>query len=331
VSTAPLHSGSATLIGSLPHDDPAEAAAFALAGHLTLPTAPQLPHRGEWMLAQAADGIGGVSSRGDGTLEIHRRSFDPDGPIMTTFGPDHWGGLLAFIDLVEARARPVKVQLTGPVTLALALADAGVDPGPALDVAARAVEARASALMALLAARAPGTSVVAFLDEPGLTAWGHPRFRVPVEAVVEALAGALHALAPAMAGVHCCGDTDWGLPVAAGAAVLSLPLDAALNDAGRVLAHFLDDGGWVAWGVIPTTGPVGDDPDPLWRRLMAAWLELSGDGCDPLRLRTQCLVTPVCGLAGHGISQATRVVRLTAALSGRAHDQAATVHHLPDA
>jgi methionine synthase II (cobalamin-independent) len=317
-----LPAGSATLIGSLPHDDPDEAAAFALAGRLGVPTAPQLPHRGEGMLAQAADGIRGVTPRADGNLAVDSEQFDADADIRVAFGTDRWAGLLSFLSRVEGRTKPVKVQLTGPVTLALALMDVGVAPDAAFRVSGRAVEARARALTTLFAARSPATPLVAFLDEPGLTAWGHPRLRVDADPLIELLAKALAALAPAFAGVHCCGVTDWSLPVAAGAAVLSLPLEAARHDDGRILPRFLEEGGWLAWGVVPTTGPVGDDPEALWRRLVHSWLALAEDGCDPQLLRSQCLITPVCGMAGHGVSQARRVMRLTAAVARRVASEA---------
>jgi hypothetical protein len=40
-------------------------------------------------------------------------------------------------------------------------------------------------------------------------------------------------------------------------------------------------------------------------------------------IRTHALVTPACGLAGHGVSQAARALRMTKTLSDRVADQAA--------
>jgi len=39
-------------------------------------------------------------------------------------------------------------------------------------------------------------------------------------------------------------------------------------------------------------------------------------------LRTRGLVTPACGLAGYGASQAERVLGIAHELAGRVHDQA---------
>ena len=68
--------------------------------------------------------------------------------------------------------------------------------------------------------------------------------------------------------------------------------------------------------------PLGTDPDRLWRRLSAVWCELVQTGCDPVLLRTQALITPACGLAGHGVSQAARALKLASTIATRVTDQA---------
>ena len=42
---------------------------------------------------------------------------------------------------------------------------------------------------------------------------------------------------------------------------------------------------------------MGEQPARFWRQLSAQWCELVQNGCDPVLLRRQALVTPVCGLA----------------------------------
>ena len=79
----------------------------------------------------------------------------------------------------------------------------------------------------------------------------------------------------------------------------------------------------MAWGAIPTHRPVGEQPQPLWKALLDAWCELTRRGCDPVRLRSQALVAPACGLAGHGASQAERAMLLAREIGNRVHDHAA--------
>ncbi len=88
------------------------------------------------------------------------------------------------------------------------------------------------------------------------------------------------------------------------------------------LARFLDGDGWIAWGAVPTDRPVGESADPHWRVLARVWCELTRRGCDPVPLRTRGMITPACGLAGYGASQAERVLGIARELAARVHDQA---------
>ena len=200
---------------------------------------------------------------------------------------------------------------------------AGVAPDPAFAVARAAVRTRARDLLDHVARRAPDAATVLFLDEPGLTCCEHPGFPLARHGVTDLLSGVLSGLTAAATGVHCCGPTDWGAVADAGPDILSLPVALAGAADPLVLSRFLESGGRVAWGAVPTDGPVSDDAGLLWRRLVGVWCELVRAGCDPLLVRTRSLITPACGLAGHGLSQADLALRLTRELGRRARDQAA--------
>lgn len=324
----PLRPGMATSMGSLPHRDADEAAAFVLARHPDLPAAPQLPARSplEGMVAQAARGIEGVRVDPDGSIHVDPAGLDPGAPVRTPIDGSSHAGLLAFLAHAAGRTGPVKVQLTGPVTLGLALLHAGADPEVAFPVAGAAVSAQARDLVQLCQRRLPDAPVVAMLDEPGLVALPAGGIPLAADAVIDLLSGSLATLegAGAATGVHCCGATDWRLVSQAGPTILALPTDPAivLDGAAGALATHLERGGWVAWGAVPSDQPLGTDPDRLWRRLTALWCELVRSGCDPGLLRTQALVTPACGLAGHGISQAGRWLAAASDLARRVSEQA---------
>ena len=318
-----LQAGAVTSIGSLPHRDADDAAAFVLRHHAVLPAAPQLPRRSplEGMIAQAARGIPGVTVRPDGTIHVDRRELDPSAPTSPTFTGASHAGLLAFLALAAGRSDPVKFQLTGPITLGIALAEAGAPPELAFPIAASAVRAEGAALVQLIRRRLPDAPLVLFLDEPGFVRIGDQL--IEAENAVDVLSSALAAVEnDAVTGVHCCGPVDWRLVSAAGPTVLSLPVDlVTATSAGPVIAAHLDRGGWVAWGVVPTHQPLGADADRLWRRLSSVWSELVQAGCDAVQLRTQALVTPACGLAGHGVSQAKLALQLASRVASRVTDQ----------
>jgi hypothetical protein len=318
-----LMPGTATSIGSLPHLDADEAAAFVVDRHPELPAAPQLPRRSarDGMLAEAALGISGIEVDREGALVVDADRFEAtvDGVPDAATLPDT---LAAFLRRLEGRTEPVKLQLTGPVTLGVALVRAGVAPEAAFAVAGAAVGARARSLVGEAASEVPHAPLVLFLDEPGLTCSEHPGFPLARHGVTDVLSGVLSELEVAATGVHCCGPTDWAAVVEAGPDILSLPAPLVAATQPLVFARFLEAGGRVAWGAVPTDGPVSDDVGLLWRRLVATWCDLVRGGCDPVLLRSRSLVTPACGLAGHGLSQADLALRLARELGRRAHDQA---------
>jgi len=126
----------------------------------------------------------------------------------------------------------------------------------------------------------------------------------------------------AMIGVHCCGEGDWAAILATGPGLLSMPVRHELTKVAGYLAGFLDQGGWIAWGAVPTDRPVGTSSDRYWKELAALWCELVQAGVDATRLRRQALVTPACGLAMHSEEGAALVARLVDEVAEKVHGQA---------
>jgi len=317
--------GATCSIGSLPHRDPAEAVRYVLARQPGLPAAPTLPaaHPFEHMIATAAWGIPGVAVLANGGLAVDPAALDPEAPMGDAwFEGAPFVTLRTFLRAVQHRRQPIKLQLTGPVTLGLALRRAGVADELAFRVAGAAVRSRARALLALAAVEAPAAQPVVFLDEPGLVGGLASGFPLAPDVMIDLISGALSVLEPhAVTGLHCCGSADWRLALQAGPQVLSLPVGAGIETSAGALSSFIERGGWVAWGAVPTGQPRGESSARLWRGLSGHWCELVQSGCDPVRLRTQALITPACGLAHHGLDQADQVLDLTEQVAARLQDQ----------
>jgi methionine synthase II (cobalamin-independent) len=313
--------GLSTGIGSLPHDDPREATRFALDSHPRLPAAPSLPRRSatEGMIGQAAWGLPGVTVLCDGSLLVDDAAIDPEAPSRDPgIGGEPFVALRSFLDAVTGRVAPFTLQLTGPVTLGLALHAVGVEAVHAFPMARAAVVARIEA--ALQAARqvAPGATPVMFLDEPGLTAMLDDGFPMELDDTLDLVSSAMAVVEErAIAGLHCCGGADWQAVLQAGPQILSLPVGSGARGHAGAVAGFLDRGGWIAWGAVPTDGPIIDSADVLWRRLWSEWDGLAAAGCDPALLRERAIITPTCGLAGFETHQAAQVSSLAANLAQR--------------
>ncbi len=333
VNRPTLPVGAATGIGSLGLLDHAEACDFVFDHAPALPAAPSLPQadRRESIIGQAAAGLDGVGITEVGTLDV-------DASVLLATGPERAGsldgpefrGVRTFVDAALARREAtegtpsrLKFQLTGPVTFGLALAGEGVPVDEAFPFAGSVVRARARAFTELFRSRIPDVTPVVFVDEPGLTSMTHPGFPLVPGDTVRLVKSVLDLFdGGTLTGIHCCGSTDWAAVIAAGPDVLSTPLDCGLGFAGAELSRFLQEGGWVAWGAVPTDQPLGTTIDRYWQGLSAVWGRLTEAGCDPVLLRTQALVTPACGLAGYQASQAARVFQLVNALADRLRSQA---------
>lgn len=333
-STEVLPAGLSTGIGHLPHYDPSDAVEFVLRHSPALPSAPSLPARSRrsGMIAQAAAGVAGVRVDDDGGLHIDRSALDPEAPLLdASFRGEAFVGLQAFLTAVADRTGPLKVSTTGPVTLGLALHDAGIEADLAFRIAGRVVRQRSAALIDHVLERVPQAQVVLFVDEPGMGALNEIGFPIAPSDGIDLVSGALAVVeSRAITGLHCCTTADYRLLLSVGPRILSVPVHNEIGAHAGLFADFLERGGWMAWGAVPTDGPVGTTIDRLWRRLMVLGRRLVDDGVDPHLLVSNAIITPTCGLAQHGVTQAELVMELTSALADRLQQQAESFPYSAD-
>jgi len=323
---SPFADGAAFGVGSLPHRDAQAAAAFAI-GEFDIATIPRLPARSpaEAMIAQAVIGVPGVSFARVGGFTV-----DPacpgDLPISTDLGHDAFVGLRSFLDLapkVRLDGAPVKWQFVGPVTLGVALHRAGLAADIAFALAVRAIRAHLAVISAAISEVLPASPQLVLLDEPSLDQLMTPDFPIPPDEAIDLMSCAMAALATtAMVGIHGCRGSDIATMLASGPAVISVPISDDLVDWAGYLARFMAEGGAIAWGVVPTDGPVATTADRHWRALSDLWCALVRRGCDPVMLRRQSLLSPSGGLSAYSVSVARRLARQTSDVAKRVKDQA---------
>lgn len=323
---SPFADGAVVGIGSLPHNDPAKAAAFAI-GEFEIATIPTLPNRSsaEGMIAQALAGVAGLSVDERGTVAVDSTGFTGEVPRKIDIAGDAYMGLDAFLELagdVHLDGSPVKWQCVGPITLGVALCRAGLDRATAFDLALAAVRTQLSELSKVVAAAMPSSQQMVFLDEPSFIDLMSPDFPIPPDEAIDRLSSAMAALpVSTTSGIHVCGSCDVATLLAAGAGVVSVPVTSQLIEWAGYLTQYLGDGGIIAWGVLPTDGPIPMTSDRSWRALSDVWCGMVERGCDPVLLRRGSMITPHCGLAQHSVGVARRIARLTADVGHRVKDQ----------
>lgn len=329
-SASPFAEGAVVGIGSLPHRDASAAAAFAISEFdiATIPTLPNLS-RAETMLGQAIVGRTGLDLDDDGAIEVADREA-PAASDLTAgalIDADGFAGFRAFLDLagkIRFDGTAVKWQFVGPVTLGVALQRAGLPTAVAFDLAQATVRSALVELSAAVTAALPNSPQMVIIDEPSLVDLMSPGFPIPPDEAIDRMSGAMAALpTTTLGGIHCCGASDMATLLASGPSVVSVPVSGELLDYAGYLTRFLDDGGIIAWGALPTGGPVPSRPDRAWRELSDLWCSLVQRGCDPVQLRRRSLVSPECGLASHSVSVARSIARLTGDVGKRVKDQSA--------
>lgn len=319
-----LRNGMTSGIGSLPHRDGENAARFVL-DTMGLPAIPTLPRRSpaEGMIAQAVVGLEGITLGQYGAIAVDVNRIDPVNPVTTDLSHDAFGGFRSFLAVAPPRVRRVKWQFVGPVTLGMTLVRAGVPEHLAFDVAVRAVRSHVQHLLDEVDAALPGVAQVVFIDEPLIGELTDPGFALAPDTAIDLISGALAAIETrAVSGLHCCADADLASLLATGPQVLAIPVSSSIVHSAGYLHQFLGRGGVVAWGAVPTDGPIPTTAERPWRRLNELWCQLMQRGCDAVQLRQQSLITPECGLGLHSQQVAERVHRLVAEVGRRVHDQA---------
>lgn len=321
-----LPAGTPTGVGSLPHRSAPAAAAFVLRQTPALPAVPSLPRRSpaEGMIAQAVIGIQGVAPGQYGSVSVDPARIDPEAPVKTDFEHDAFAGFRAFIAAAIAQdyVGPIKWQFVGPVTLGMTLLRAGIHVDVAFEVALQAVRSHTAAMFECLTIALPASDHVVMLDEPSLNEAQLNEFPIAPDTTIDLVSSALAGLEKvATVGVHCCGETDWAHVLSAGPAIISLPVRADLTKQASYIARFLEAGGTIMWGAVVTDGVLSYSAERPWRELNDAWAVLTDLGCDPLQLRQQSMISPVCGLGLHSDGVAEHVFDLVSDVSERVQRQ----------
>ena len=328
-----------TGIGSLPFADAAEACTMLLES-VDFPFWPQLPHLGfcEQMVPQYAEGLPGIEideenrklrftigdAGCDAILSFYQRYLSGD---TRPFGlsQSFARGFATFCQLAGSRTWPaVKGQVTGPLTFALSVPDASGRPAyynfELLDAIQKTLARKAQWQIERL--RAFASRVLIFIDEPILAGFGTSAYlNVGKDDVVRCLNEVIAAIhdSGGLAGVHCCGNTDWSVLAATDADVASFDAYEYSRSVSLYPADiraFLGRGGSLAWGIVPTKDGVDRQTVASLRaKLLEGFRFLEEKGFDRAQLADSCLLTPSCGAGNLSVSEARKVFCLLKKLS----------------
>ena len=273
IVTSVLPPFATTNIGSVPHLD-ATSVTQQLINNLDIPSWPQLPRKTfrENMYTQFSASLPALVL--DETKEkIHFNTGDDLAQVITPFYerviendfdffalPENYAsGMYALMKLLEGSSEGwVKGQVTGPISFGLTVTDqdrrASLYNEHLADVIVKNTVMGARWQIRTLKTLRP--NVILFVDEPYMASFGSAFISLGREQVIRMLDEVFLAIHEqgALAGIHCCANTDWSVLLATQVDILNLDAFGYLNNLAlypEELDTFLRRGGRIAWGMIP--------------------------------------------------------------------------------
>jgi methionine synthase II (cobalamin-independent) len=340
----------ATGIGSMPFTDAEQAVDLSLSKIGDAPFWPQLPQLSftEKMEIQYCEGIPSiVIDRENGRIhfetagdyydtlaefyETYLAAMDPEtgngNCEAMAITRDFASGIYAMekrLHFISRKLPFIKVQTTGPCTFALMITD---ESKRAIyyneefrDVVIKALAMKCRWQIQKFQPFAE--QVICFVDEPILSAFGSSTYvslrREDIVSHLSEMVTAIHA-DRALAGVHCCGNTEWSILADAGVDIINF--DA--YGYGETIAMYpdaihkhLERGGALAYGVVPTSKAVQqENVESLKNRLEQLMDLLASKGIDRQLLLDHSVITPSCGTGSLEPEDALRVFELLGPLS----------------
>jgi hypothetical protein len=346
----------ATAIGSFPHTDPGKALDIVFDALSDAPVWPQLPKLAlnEQMEIQFSEGMpraiidydkgrlyfdtsGDYSEEFATFYESYLAALDPDSVnrdcSSMAISSDFSKGLYGFEQRLKAKGGKypfIKVQTTGPCSFALTVVDENKRAiyynDEFRDVIVKALAMKCC--WQIQKFRPYADKVICFIDEPILSAFGSSTYisvkREEVVALIGEVVEAIHA-ENAIAGVHCCGNTDWTMLIDAGVDLINLDAFSYGDSIALypdALRKFIADSGLIAWGIVPTSPVIRKQTVNSLMDLFSKVIDnlSTKAGIDKRQLLDQSLITPSCGTGSLAVSDAGMVFTVLKDLSFHARD-----------
>ena len=228
----------------------------------------------------------------------------------------------------ERKPKFAKGQIVGPFTLSASLVDKN-GRCAFYDETLKEIIVKTLTLKALWQIKEikftnPSTTPIIFIDEPSLSQLGTSAFlTVSQDEVIDMIKEISDLIKQngALSAIHCCGKCDWSIPIKADVSIINLDAykySQNLSLFAQNLKTFFDNGGKIAWGVVPTLdikALQSLDLEKAVNIFEKAVKYLTKKGIDEKIIIENSLITPSCGAGALSEELAEKAMRLTRELS----------------
>ncbi|MEW6407001.1 MAG: hypothetical protein AB1649_34925 [Chloroflexota bacterium] len=325
-----------THVGSVPHTT-AAGLTEKLAAALDVPAWPQLPRRSfrESMYVQYSPTLPSVevdeakekiiiATRDDlsPALESFYTPYLADDVDAFAIQPDYSQGFFAMLETLRScPGEWAKGQVTGPVSFGLTVTDQDLRSVLYNDLLADAIikNMAMNARWQVRQLKAVRPNIIIFADEPYMASFGSAFISLSREQAVSYLDEVFDAIHSegALAGVHCCANTDWGVLLSTKVDILNLDAYGFIENLALYpleVREFLDRGGAVCWGIVPNNEEIanvaaGGLAQHLRNGIQMICQRASARGISikPEEFASRSLISPACGLGSTSVQIADRV------------------------
>jgi hypothetical protein len=318
-----------TGIGSLPHLDAQEACRLIL-NTFDIPFWPQLPGLSfkELMIPQYSEGLPFLKTDVQKeTIWIERNSSDElerfyeswTEESRISISEDYAQGLHAFLRTVRTKKfQHLKGHVTGPLTFTLGLKDHTGKP-VYFDEEFREISLmllKAKTRWQLDQLKQHTEEVIIFVDEPILSALGSSGYLGVNSAEASRLVTELIDVIRSeggISGIHCCGNADWPMVINCGPDIINFDAYDYTDTLALYpdqFSGFLEKGGYLAWGIVPTSEAItGENPESISRCFQKSIEKLSVHIPRDL-IFSNILLTPSCGTGSRTVEETLKIFQL---------------------
>jgi len=339
--------GLATAIGSLPHREAERACELVLENFPQIPAWPQLPRRNlrENMYIQVSEGMpclvldekkGMVyfQTKGDisGELEKFYEKIIEKRVDYFKISREYAAGFYSLMEHLRKKLSKeeggsgilaFKGQLIGPISFGLTVTDENRKSifyhEQLVDAVVKTCAMKARWQITRMKEVFP--QIIIFIDEPYLASFGSAFVSLSRDEVVDYLNQVIDSIKSegAIAGIHCCGNTDWSILMDTKVDIISFDAYSYLETIGlypEKLKQFFTQGRYLAWGIVPASSKAMEEEiDSLIKRFEEGLKLLNSKGLEKERILENLLITPSCGTGTLPVEVAEKVVKLTRGVS----------------
>lgn len=176
----------------------------------------------------------------------------------------------------------------------------------------------------------PDSKPIIFMDEPSISQLGSSAFLTVDESkVAEMLSEISNAIRQfgGLSGVHCCGKTDWKIPIDGDVDILNFDaysFTQSVSTQSEKIKSFLNKGGILAFGIVPTLDKDALnilDENILEEKFEKSLKFLTDKGISKEQILRQSFITPSCGCGSLNDLEAAKALEFTKKLSTKLRDK----------